>query len=149
MCERLALTRDISHMHMNDIEAALIEPQARVWLPPPSWASPQTSPDESGRSAVQKTENLALRSHGGSTLTTQCSRLAQSWPKRSQGHPKHDTEDESSAGPCSGFGPRQRLAAARREALLHRRVHCLQDVIVMLEEHVFCTHTREVCPKSF
>ncbi len=129
---------------MDVIDAVLVEPQARVWLPPPRWASPQASADDSSRSVVQQTEGLALQSHGGSTLTTQCSRLTHSWPNWSHGGPRHCLEDESAG---IDFGPRQRLAAARREALLHRRVQCLQDVIVMLEQHVFWTDTQDVRPR--
>ena len=135
---------------MADIEAALIAPQARAWLPQPSWASPKATPDKSSQDVAHEREDLALQSHDRSALTPHGSRLAQSWPKWSNADPKRCQEDDS-AGAGSGCGARQRLAAARREAVLHQRVQCLQEVVVILEQHVFRTQaagTQEVPPST-
>ncbi len=67
--------------------------------------------------------------------------LAQSWPTWPSAAAQQGTVGALSARALSeddsDFDMDQRLAAARREALMHLRLQCLQDIVAMLEQHVF------------
>ena len=125
------------------MELALLTPPASapLWLPNPSGALAATILQELTENVHDGTADAALQRHRTDIRPTLRSPMAQSWPKWPHAatlmHAMRDASTTAQWEDDGDLGPAQRLAAARREAALHLRLHCLQDIVAMLEQHVF------------
>ena len=118
---------------------------ASLWLREPISPSlrltaPLAAPHSSLESLHDDTDAAPLQHRDTDAISAPRSPLAQSWPSWPSAAAQRGTFGVMSARSLSEedgyFGAKQRLAAARREAQMHLRLQCSQDIIGMLEQHV-------------